>query len=136
MANCIRIPSEPVGSLPRPNELIDAQEQYQQGKIDLDTLNKLRLDAVKDSIKHFEATGSPVITDGEQTKSSFLTYPIEALLNEYYTFDGDCFTVTFTDGHKRALPRLVKAPFRYGTFANTYIDEAKKYTQLPIKSVR
>jgi len=129
----IHIPTEPVGSLPRPNELIDAQEQYRQGKVDIDTLNKLRVEAVQDSIKNFEATGSPVITDGEQTKSSFLNYPIESLANEYYTYEGDCFALSFNDGHKRALPRLTKAPFKYGIFANIYVDEAKKYTKLPIK---
>lgn len=29
--------------------------------------------AVRDTIERFEATGSPVITDGEQTKPSFAT---------------------------------------------------------------
>jgi 5-methyltetrahydropteroyltriglutamate--homocysteine methyltransferase len=129
----IHIPSEPVGSLPRPNELIDAQEQYSQGKIDIDSLNKLRVKAVQDSIINFEATGSPIITDGEQTKASFLNYPIESLAKEYYTYSGDCFALSFNDGHQRALPRLTKAPFKYGTFAHTYVDEAKKYTKLPIK---
>jgi 5-methyltetrahydropteroyltriglutamate--homocysteine methyltransferase len=129
----IHIPTEPVGSLPRPDELIDAQEQYRQGKIDIDALNKLRTDAVQDSIKNFEATGSPVITDGEQTKASFLSYPIESLANENYTFSGDCFALSFNDGHKRSLPLLIKAPFKYGVYANIYVDEAKKYTKLPIK---
>ncbi len=129
----VHIPTEPVGSLPRPNELIDAQEQYHQGNFDIDALNKLRIQAVEDSVKNFEATGSPVITDGEQTKSSFLNYPIETLAEEYYSYSGDCFALSFNDGHQRALPRLIKAPFKYGTFANTYVDEAKKYSKLPIK---
>ena len=129
----VHIPTEPVGSLPRPDELIDAQEQYRQGKTNIDTLNKLRTEAVKDSIKNFEATGSPIITDGEQTKCSFLSYPIESLANEYYTFSGDCFALSFNDGHKRSLPLLIKAPFKYGTYADIYVNEAKKYTKLPIK---
>ena len=89
----IHIPTEPVGSLPRPNELIDAEEQYRRGKIDINTLNKLRIQAVQDSIENFEATGSPVITDGEQTKASFISYPIDTLANEYYTHSGNCFTI-------------------------------------------
>jgi 5-methyltetrahydropteroyltriglutamate--homocysteine methyltransferase len=36
---------------------------------------------VRDTIEKFEATGSPVITDGEQTKPSFATYPIHGLSN-------------------------------------------------------
>jgi 5-methyltetrahydropteroyltriglutamate--homocysteine methyltransferase len=129
----VHIPTEPVGSLPRPNQLIDAQEQYRQGKFDIDSLNKLRIQAVEDSIQNFEATGSPIISDGEQTKPSFLIYPIETLINEYYTDSDECFKLSFNDGHQRILPRLIKPPFKYGTFANTYIDQAKKYSKLPIK---
>jgi 5-methyltetrahydropteroyltriglutamate--homocysteine methyltransferase len=129
----ITIPSEPVGSLPRPKELIEAQQLYRQGKIDLNHLNTLRTKAVQDSIEKFEATGSTVITDGEQTKPSFLSYPIGSLIDECYTFSDDCFSLSFNDGHKRTVPHLTKAPFRYGTYAHTYVDEAKKYTRLPIK---
>ncbi|CAF1277972.1 unnamed protein product, partial [Adineta ricciae] len=51
----------------------------------------------------------------------------------YYTFSTDCFSLKFTDGHQRLLPRLIKAPFRYAVYAHTYIDNAKQITQLPIK---
>jgi 5-methyltetrahydropteroyltriglutamate--homocysteine methyltransferase len=96
-------------------------------------LRTLREDAITSTIRELEATGSKVITDGEQAKPSFLTYPIYNLADEYYTFSSDCFALTFSDGHQRALPRLVKAPFRYATYAHTYVDEAKKHTDLPIK---
>jgi methionine synthase II (cobalamin-independent) len=39
-------------------------------------IESLQEDAVRDTIRLFEATGSPVITDGEQLKPSFATYPI------------------------------------------------------------
>jgi 5-methyltetrahydropteroyltriglutamate--homocysteine methyltransferase len=96
-------------------------------------LNNLRETAIDSTIKELEATGSQVISDGEQTKPSFLTYPIFALADEYYTFSSDCFALTFSDGHQRSLPRLAKGPFRYATYAHTYVDEAKKHTNLPIK---
>lgn len=121
------------GSIPRPDELMEAQKQYRQGKININQLTSLGLKAIQDTIEKFEVTGSTIITDGEQTKSSFLNYPIENLAKEYYSYSGDCFALTFNDGHKRALPRLIKAPFKYGTFANTYVEEAKKYSNLPIK---
>ena len=35
-------------------------------------------EAVREAIERFEATGSPVITDGEQGKPSFATYPCRA----------------------------------------------------------
>ena len=96
-------------------------------------LNILREKALSTTVKELELTGSKVITDGEQSKPSFLTYPIYALADECYTFSSDCFSLTFSDGHQRSLPRLAKAPFRYATYAHTYVDEAKKHTDLPIK---
>jgi len=96
-------------------------------------LHTLRKQTIVTTIQQLEETGSKVITDGEQGKPSFLTYPIYALADEYYTFSSDCFALTFSDGHQRSLPHLTKAPFRYATYAHTYVDEAKKHTDLPIK---
>jgi 5-methyltetrahydropteroyltriglutamate--homocysteine methyltransferase len=93
----------------------------------------LREQAVHTTIVELEDTESKVITDGEQGKPSFLTYPIYALADEFYTFSSNCFALTFSDGHQRSLPRLTKAPFRYAIYAHTYVDKAKKYTSLPIK---
>jgi 5-methyltetrahydropteroyltriglutamate--homocysteine methyltransferase len=36
---------------------------------------------LRDTISHLEQTGSPVITDGEQSKSSFASYPLAGLSN-------------------------------------------------------
>jgi 5-methyltetrahydropteroyltriglutamate--homocysteine methyltransferase len=96
-------------------------------------LHKLREQALHSTIQELEKTESKVISDGEQGKPSFLTYPIYALADEYYTFSSNCFSLTFSDGHQRSLPLLCKAPFRYATYAHTYVDEAKKHTNLPIK---
>ena len=127
------IPSEQIGSIPRPDELIAAQRSYRYGMVGRNRLKKLRENAVQTTIKELEETGSKVITDGEQTKPSFLTYPIHNFADEYYTFSSSCFALTFSDGHQRSLPRLAKQPFRYATYAHSYVDEAKKYTNLPIK---
>jgi 5-methyltetrahydropteroyltriglutamate--homocysteine methyltransferase len=37
--------------------------------------------ALRETIAEFEMTGSTVITDGEQTKPSFATYPLAGLAN-------------------------------------------------------
>jgi 5-methyltetrahydropteroyltriglutamate--homocysteine methyltransferase len=58
-------PTEPIGSLPRPQELIDAGEREGADSPRLDVLYEA---AIRDTIERFEATGSPVITDGEQRK--------------------------------------------------------------------
>jgi 5-methyltetrahydropteroyltriglutamate--homocysteine methyltransferase len=85
--------------------------------------------ALVDTIRSFEQTGSPVITDGEQTKSSFATYPLEGVAN----VAPDGIVIPFEDGHTRQLPRLTAGPFRYGTRASKYLAAAKRLTMLPVK---
>ena len=70
------IPTEPVGSLPRSAVLQAAYADYDTGKITKEQLEALQDDAVRDSISRMEATGSPIVSDGEQRWSSFATYPI------------------------------------------------------------
>src|SRR5262245_36307785 len=70
------IPTEPVGSIPRPLKLQLAYAAYDAKKIGKAELEAEQDAAVADTIKRFEATGSPIITDGEQRVSSFATYPI------------------------------------------------------------
>ena len=54
-------------------------QELSSGGITRDEFNELSDEVVRDTIRLFEATGSPVITDGEQTKPSFATYPIHGL---------------------------------------------------------
>lgn len=70
------IPTEVVGSLPRPKSLQEAFANYDAGKIDHDALIKEQDKAAKDSVQRMEETGEPLVTDGEQRVSSFATYPI------------------------------------------------------------
>ncbi len=70
------IPTEPVGSLPRSSKLQAAYAEYDAGKISQEELEGEQDAAVKESIAKGEATGSPIVSDGEQRWSSFATYPI------------------------------------------------------------
>jgi 5-methyltetrahydropteroyltriglutamate--homocysteine methyltransferase len=123
------IPTEPIGSIPRPAELIEGVQEWGAGRISREKLDQLYDRAIRDTIERFEATGSPVITDGEQTKPSFATYPLEGLAN----LVPDGVTVAFADGHTRQLPRLAGGPFRYQTYAATYLEEARKHARVPVK---
>jgi 5-methyltetrahydropteroyltriglutamate--homocysteine methyltransferase len=76
-----------------------------------------------------EATGSQVITDGEQTKPSFVTYPFVGL----GLFAPDGVVIPFADGHQRQLPRLTGGPFRYQAYAGTYLAAARKYATVAVK---
>ena len=123
------IPTEPIGSIPRPKELIEGTRDFELGRISRKALDALSLEALKETLRLFEATGSPVITDGEQTKPSFATYPIHGAQN----LSGDGVIIPFLDGHARQLPCLARGPFRYQTYAVHYLEEAQKHTHLPIK---
>jgi 5-methyltetrahydropteroyltriglutamate--homocysteine methyltransferase len=121
------IPTEPVGSIPRPSALIEAMER---GDSDDPRLTPLYDDAIRDTIARFEATGSPVITDGEQRKyHNFWTYSVQGLLNTA----PDGFRIPFTAGHTRRMPRLTAGPFRYKRYADSYLDVAKRYARVPLK---
>ncbi len=131
------IPTEPVGSLPRPAKLQAAIADYDAGKITYADLQVEQDAACLDSIKRMEATGSPINSDGEQRASSFATYPLADTLAgtglaDNLAGDGQYFAI-FTDGHHRQLPRLTGGPFRYKTYASDYLKEAMKMASTPLK---
>jgi len=124
----VHIPTEPVGSVPRPLALISAISRSGDGTDP--KLDALYEDAVRDTVKKFEATGSPVITDGEQRKyHNFWTYCVHGLPNT--TPEG--FKIPFSAGHTRRMPRLTSGRFRYRRYADSYLDTARRYTDLPLK---
>lgn len=123
------IPTEPIGSIPRPPQLIEAMSEFAEGSIAVERLQAVGADAVRDTIERFEATGSPVITDGEQTKPSFATYPLTGITS----LAPDGVVIPFADGHTRQLPRLTAAPFRYGVHAASYLEVAQRFAHVPVK---
>jgi methionine synthase II (cobalamin-independent) len=131
------LPTEPVGSLPRPTKLQKAYADYDAGKIKKDDLEREQDAACLDSIKRMEATGAPIVSDGEQRMSSFATYPIADTLAgtglaPHLAADGQYFAI-FTDGHHRQLPRLTGGPFRYKTYAAEFTKKAMKMATKPLK---
>lgn len=121
------IPTEPIGSIPRPVPLIEAVAAGSIADPDVDPQYEA---AVKDTIERLEATGSPVITDGEQRKyENFWTYSVHGLSNTA----PDGFRIPFAAGHTRRMPRLTHGPFRYKRYADTYLEIALRYAQRPLK---
>jgi 5-methyltetrahydropteroyltriglutamate--homocysteine methyltransferase len=123
------IPTEPIGSIPRPQELIEGLKAFETGSITQRELDTLYDQAIHDTIQRFEETGSPVITDGEQSKPSFATYSIHGLTN----LAPDGVVIPFADGHTRQLPKLTSGPFHYLTYADKYLEKAKKQAHVPVK---
>ncbi len=123
------IPTEPIGSIPRPLALLQGIEAFGAGEISRGDLDRLYDEAVRDTLAELEATGSPIVTDGEQRKPSFATYPIAGL----DTLEPQGVPITFADGHVRQLPVITAGPFRYATHADTYLEQARPFTSLPLK---
>ena len=123
------IPTEPIGSIPRTADLLAAMRAHAAGQISGEQLKTAEESALRDTILRLEETGSPIITDGEQTKPSFATYPLSGLGN----LASDGVVISFADGHTRQLPRLTAGPFRYGLNAVTYLKAAQRHARRPLK---
>lgn len=123
----MNIPTEPIGSIPRPLALIEALETTDSEDPSLEPLFE---EAIRDTIERFEATGSPVITDGEQRKyHNFWTYCVHGLSNTA----PDGFKIPFAAGHTRRMPRLTRGPFHYKRYADRYLDVATRHAHVPLK---
>jgi 5-methyltetrahydropteroyltriglutamate--homocysteine methyltransferase len=121
------IPTEPIGSIPRPLPLLDAIARLGPEDPSLDPQYE---QAIRDTVDRFEATGSPVISDGEQRKyHNFWTYSVHGLPNT----DAEGFKIPFTAGHTRRMPRLTGGPFRYRRYADTYLEVAQRFAHKPMK---
>jgi 5-methyltetrahydropteroyltriglutamate--homocysteine methyltransferase len=121
--------TEPIGSIPRPLPLLHAIAAFRSQRITRNVLDEEYAKALRDTLQRFAETGSPVITDGEQTKPSFATYPLAGLEN----LAPDGVVIPFADGHKRQLPCLTKGPFRYAVHAGAYTRSARLNATLPMK---
>jgi methionine synthase II (cobalamin-independent) len=131
------IPTELVGSLPRPMRLQEAYADYDEGKIGFEQLQEEQDRAAEDSIRRLEEVGEPIVTDGEQRESSFATYPLTDTLAgtglaDNLAGDGQFFAI-FDDGHHRQLPRLTGGPFRYKTFAAEFVEKNRRIATHPVK---
>jgi methionine synthase II (cobalamin-independent) len=69
------------------------------------------------------------VTDGEQSKPSFATYPLDGLPN----LAPDGAVIPFADGHTRQLPRLTASPFRYAVRSVGYLRAAQRHATAPVK---
>ena len=131
------IPTELVGSLPRPMKLQEAFQAYDDGRISHEELVAEQDAAAEDSIRRLEETGETMVTDGEQRESSFATYPITDTLAgtglaDNLAGDGQYFAI-FDDGHHRQLPRLTGGPFRYKTYAAEFVRKNVAVATKPVK---
>jgi 5-methyltetrahydropteroyltriglutamate--homocysteine methyltransferase len=123
------LPTEPIGSMPRPLKFQHIDPWVIPGIPESLFLENPSL-IIRETLTQIELTGSPVITDGEQTKPSFIHYPLYGLTNVRYDKGG---VVLPFSNHIRMLPFLSEGPFRYAIYASEYTKLAKSLTKLPLK---
>ncbi|MHA3683969.1 hypothetical protein ACXR2W_06920 [Leucobacter sp. HY1908] len=126
------LPTEPVGSLPRPARLQRVVLDAELGLVSASELAEAQDRAVSDTIAGLEATGSPIVTDGEQRRQSFSSYPLGPDPERSAPGEDPVFAV-FADGHHRVVPRLARAPFEFRGWAADDVKAARSLTTLPLK---
>jgi 5-methyltetrahydropteroyltriglutamate--homocysteine methyltransferase len=71
--------SEGIGSLLRPQVLLDARRQLERGEIEPAAFKRIEDRAVDEAVSLQEAAGLDVVTDGEQRRYAFFGHLVEAL---------------------------------------------------------
>ena len=124
------LPTEAIGSIPRKEKLMDAQRRFDAGEINAAAMEIYYDEAVRETVAELEATGSLIVSDGEQRKAhSFVSYSVERGMN----FASDGVVIPFQDGHVRQLPRLVTGPFRFARYAYESLALSKPHAHVPMK---
>jgi len=126
------IPTEPIGSIPRPPELVAAV----RAGVSAGELAPLLDEAVRATIAALEATGAPVVCDGEQGKlENFWSYPVHGSPNA--APDGFRIPARMSgaaDGEREPrMPRLLRGPFRYQCYADGFLAAARRHATMPLK---
>jgi len=130
LPHSLALPTEAIGSIPRGERLLDAQRRFDAGQLAGSELEAVYEEAVCETMAALEATGSPVISDGEQRKAhSFATYCVEG--GDKIAPDG--IIIPFQDGHIRQLPRLTGGPFHFARHAYDSLALAMPHAKVPMK---
>ena len=79
MKHAVRFRADIVGSLLRPQELLEARESYAAGGFSAAEFKRIEDGAVDWAIGLQERAGLPVVTDGEMRRESFQSQMVEAV---------------------------------------------------------
>ncbi len=90
--------AEHVGSLPRPDWLMDARDQFASGQIDKERLQQVEHKAVHEAVAMQERAGIGAITDGEYRKRGWREFLFEKVEGFGGEFPGQSFPFTNFDG--------------------------------------
>ena len=123
-----QLPTESVGSLPRPVALQQAVLDAEAGLTDAALIDALADAAVTESVQQQLAAGATLVTDGEQRRQSFATYWLDEAdvsATALQPRDQPVFAV-FADGHHRVLPQLRRGPLVFRQQAAAGVTAARR----------
>jgi len=134
-------PTSVVGSLPRPEWLIEAIANFERRRLPRDRLETFYDDAVKLVIKEQESTGVDEISDGEQRRFSFLAFVAERLPSFRLTPVKQLMNPEASKYARQmnlpidiiSNPVIVDKVKRTAPLAVGELEFAKRYTSKPVK---
>jgi 5-methyltetrahydropteroyltriglutamate--homocysteine methyltransferase len=108
-----RVLTTHVGSLPRPQEVVDVIWAEDQGReVDLDEYDRVIGEAVRDRVAHQVESGIDLVSDGEMGKIGYATY-IRHRLSGFEIGDVPRATPADLDAYPRFRDRLASGPAGY-----------------------
>ena len=127
-----------VGSFPRTRELIDAAKKHSAGQLSKEDLDILEEKATADTIREEEAAGLDVITDGEQRRSSFVSFVGDKIpgfkVMHITKLNPDAMEILKRNKVQLTYMRaLVSEPIKDAVLALDEFEAAKKYSNKPFK---
>ncbi|MDG7008073.1 MAG: cobalamin-independent methionine synthase II family protein [Nitrososphaerota archaeon] len=127
-----------VGSFSRPRELIEATKKRSAGEISQEELDALLEKATEDTIRGQEAAGLDVITDGEQRRSSFVSFVGDKIpgfkVMHITELNPDAMEILKRNKVQLTYARAVVAEeLRDSVIAADEFEKARKYSKKPFK---
>lgn len=124
------LPTSIVGSLPKPSWLAEPETLWSPWKLQGDTLDEGKQDALRIAVQAQRQHGIDIISDGEQTRQHFVTTFIEHLSGVDF---GQRETVRIRNRYDASVPTVVGAVSREKP---VFVEDAKflrRQTDQPIK---
>ena len=123
------LPTEPIGSIPRPQRSSKGWRPRRPGNCRRRSSRRSSTtpSATRSGVSRRPAPRSSPTASSESRASR----PTRSTASR--TSRPAASTIPFRDGHTRQLPVLTAGPFRYATYAATYLDAAKKHAHVPLK---
>jgi 5-methyltetrahydropteroyltriglutamate--homocysteine methyltransferase len=127
-----------VGSFPRSRELIDAAKKHSAGQLPKQEINAIEEKATAETIREEEAAGLDVITDGEQRRSSFVSFVGDKIpgfkVMHITKLNPDAMEILKRNKVQLTYMRaLVSEPLRDAVIARDEFEAARKYSKKPFK---